>query len=201
MRLGLYGGSFDPIHRGHLDPVREAMEEMALDRVVYLPTAYPPHKGDRELASPFHRYVMVELALLDDPGLIVSPHELVEGVSYTVETLRHFRRRYPEGELFFLLGSDSFVGLESWREWSELPGLARLIVMRRPGWEEATRPESLSPGLADLVAGGQVLFAANRPIDAAATTVRRELAEGREVTHGELPERVLQYIRKYDLYR
>lgn len=201
MRLGLYGGSFDPIHRGHLEPVREAMDELALDQIVYLPTAYPPHKRDCELVSPFHRYVMVELALLDDPRRVVSPHELVEGVSYTVETLRHFRRRYPEAELFFLLGSDSFVGLESWREWRALPALARLLVVRRPGWEEAIRPESLSPGLSDLVARGDVLFAANHPVDAAATTVRRELAAGRRVAPEELPARVLQYIRKYDLYR
>lgn len=201
MRLGLYGGSFDPIHRGHLDPVREAMEELALDRVVYLPTAYPPHKRDCELASPFHRYVMVELALLDDTRMVVSPHELVEEVSYTVESLRHFRHRQPEAELFFLLGSDSFVELESWREWRDLPRLARLVVVRRPGWEEAVEPKSLSPGLAELVAAGDVHFVANRPIDAASTDLRRRLAEGREIGRGEVPERVLQYVRKYDLYR
>jgi nicotinate-nucleotide adenylyltransferase len=201
VRLGLYGGSFDPIHRGHLDPVRETMAELALDRVIYLPTAYPPHKGDRDLAAPFHRYVMVELALLDDPRSLVSPHELVEGVSYTVESVRHFQQREPEAELFLLFGSDSFVHLESWREWRELPRLARIVVMRRPGWENATRVESLSPGLAALVEGGDVLFAANRPIEAAATALRRQLAAGHDIAVGEVPARVLQYIRKYDLYR
>jgi len=201
VRLGLYGGSFDPVHRGHLEPVREAMEELALDHVIYLPTAHPPHKGDHELASPFHRYVMVELALLDDMRRVVSPHELVEGVSYTVETLRHYRNLDPEAELFFLLGSDSFADLESWREWRELPRLVRLVVLRRPGWEEATGVESLSPGLAELVARGDVLFASNRPIDATATELRRRLGEDRELVGDELPARVLQYIRKYDLYR
>lgn len=201
MRLGLYGGSFDPVHRGHLEPVREAMEELALDRVIYLPTAHPPHKGDHDLASPFHRYVMVELALLDDVRLVVSPHELVEGVSYTVETLRHYRNLDPEAELFFLLGSDSFAGLETWREWREIPRLVRLVVLRRPGWEEATGAESLSPALAELVASGDVFFASNRPIDATATELRRRLGEGGELVARELPARVLQYIRKYDLYR
>lgn len=201
MRLGLYGGSFDPVHRGHLEPVREAMEELALDRVVYLPTAHPPHKGGHELTSPFHRYVMVELALLDDVRLVVSHHELVEGVSYTVETLRHYRRLHPEADLFFLLGSDSFVELGTWREWRELPRLARLVVLRRPGWEEAAAVESLPPALAELVARGDVHFASNRPIDAAATELRRRLTEEREEVGDELPARVLQYIRKYDLYR
>jgi nicotinate-nucleotide adenylyltransferase len=189
VRLGLYGGSFDPVHRGHLEPVREAMEELALDRVIYLPTAHPPHKGDHDLA------------LLDDARLVVSPHELVEGVSYTVETLRHYRNLDAEAELFFLLGSDSFAGLETWREWREIPRLVRLVVLRRPGWEEVTGAESLSPALAELVASGDVFFASNRPIDATATELRRRLGEGDELVARELPARVLQYIRKYDLYR
>lgn len=201
MRLGLYGGSFDPVHRGHVEPVREALEELALDRVIYLPTAHPPHKAEHELTSPFHRYVMVELALLDDVRLVVSPYELVEGVSYTVETLRHYRSLDPEAELFFLLGSDAFADLETWREWRELAGLARLVVLRRPGWEEATAVESLSPALAELIARGDVLFASNRPVDAAATELRRRLGVDREALGSEVPPRVLQYIRKYDLYR
>ena len=102
MKIGLFGGSFDPIHRGHVEPVREARRRLGLERVIYLPTATPPHKPRRALAPALARFAMVELALLGEEGLYVSAHELTpERPAYTVETLEHFRRQMPEAELHF----------------------------------------------------------------------------------------------------
>ena len=112
MKVGLFGGSFDPIHRGHLDPVRAAMRDLGLDRVIYLHTARPPHKPGRALAPALARYAMVELALLGEEGLYASAHELtLDRPAYTIETLEHFRRQMPAAELYLLIGGDSFADL------------------------------------------------------------------------------------------
>lgn len=200
MRLGLYGGSFDPIHRGHMAPVREAMAELALDRVVYLPTAHPPHKAGRELAPALARFAMVELALLDDPRCFVSAHELDERTSYTVETLEHFRRTQPDDELFLLLGADAFVELPSWRRWRDLPGLATLAVLQRPGWQGEPFERVLSSAGRRLLESRRAVVLANRPVEVIATELRSRLARG-ERPAGDVPEAVLEYISKYGLYR
>ena len=110
MRLGLYGGSFDPIHHGHVRPVLKAVERLQLDRVLYLPTAQPPHKMDAAFAPALHRFAMAELALLDHNRLQVSDFELVGRPSFTVETLEHFNTRFPDAWLHLLIGSDSLAG-------------------------------------------------------------------------------------------
>ncbi len=136
MKLGLFGGSFDPIHLGHITPVRAARRELGLDRVIYLPTARPPHKPDRILAPAHARYAMVELALLDEEGLYASAHELtLERPAFTIETLEHFRREMPDAELFLLIGGDSLADLHHWVRWREIPAAARLVVLARPGWD------------------------------------------------------------------
>ncbi len=201
MRLGLYGGGFDPIHRGHIDPLREAVAELGLERVLYVPTAHPPHKQGEVLAPPWARYAMVELALLDEPRLAVSPHELVAGPSYTVETLEHFRRQEPAAEWVLLVGADAFAGLSTWRRWRELARLATLGVLQRPGWDGERFWSALTPELRRLAESPAVALLHNRPVALAATDLRARLAGGELPGPEELPPPVLQYIRKYALYR
>ncbi len=148
MRLGLYGGSFDPIHYGHVRPVLKAVERLQLDRVLYLPTAQPPHKIGTSFAPALHRFAMAELALLDHNRLQVSDFELVGRPSYTVETLEHFKARLPDARLHLLIGSDSLAGIEGWRRWRDLFGLARIAVLRRPGWSRDRVSRAASPALA-----------------------------------------------------
>ena len=132
-RLGLFGGSFDPIHRGHIEPVLGAQEALGLDRVLFLPTANPPHKLDRRLAPAWQRYAMVELALLGFPDLHAHPHELRQvGPAYTIETLESFSQTEPDSDLFLLVGEDSFQALPTWRRGLDIPALATVAVMRRP---------------------------------------------------------------------
>jgi cytidyltransferase-like protein len=119
-RVGLFGGSFDPIHQGHIAPVQMARQALAIERVLYLPTAHPPHKPEHVMAPPLARYAMVELALLGQSGLYASSFELThERPAYTIDTVAHFRRELPGCRLFLLIGSDSSIngcaGVRLWR--------------------------------------------------------------------------------------
>lgn len=200
MKLGLFGGSFDPVHEGHLAPVRVARRELGLPRVIYLPTALPPHKPKRAFAPAHARYTMVEMALLDEEGLYASPFELtLDRPAYTIDTLEHFGRLYPGAELHLFLGGDSFVDLVHWHRWREIPGRARLVVLDRPGWRLDL--SGLPEELAGMLHEGQVVVMDRRPVDVSSTRLREALAQGEEPPAGALPPLVLNYIRKYDLYR
>ncbi|HEX3127812.1 MAG TPA: nicotinate (nicotinamide) nucleotide adenylyltransferase [Thermoanaerobaculia bacterium] len=203
MKLGLFGGSFDPIHRGHIDPVQAARRELGLDRVIYLPTAVPPHKPGRILAPAHARYTMVEMALLDEEGLYASTFELTLGrPAYTVETLEHFRRTVPampETELVLIIGGDSYAELDHWVRWEEIPDLARLAVLTRPGW--TLEESSLSPELAALARSGKVDFLHQPPVDISSTRLRELFSKGGAPPPGTVPESVVRYVHKYDLYR
>jgi nicotinate-nucleotide adenylyltransferase len=199
MKIGLFGGSFDPIHAGHLAPVQAARRALGLERVVYLPTAAPPHKPKRELSPPLARFAMVELALLHEEGLFASPHELTPGhPAYTIETLEHFARVWPEAELHLLIGGDSFLDLPHWRRWQEIPERARLVVLTRPGWETSG---PLPPELAREVESGRAVLLAPPPVALSSTRLRQLFARGEAPPPGAVPELVVNYIRKYDLYR
>ncbi len=197
MRIGLYGGSFDPIHFGHLMPVRAARDVLALERVVYLPTGRPPHKGPR-MAAAEHRFAMVELALAGEEGFVACRHELDESrPSYTIDTVERFRREHPRDELVLVIGADSWAELESWRDWRRLLERVELAVMVRPEWE----PGEIAGERAAAVLRGRVCFVANEPLELSSRDLRERLGRGEEVSSREVPHLVLDYIRKYDLYR
>lgn len=202
MKLGLFGGSFDPIHYGHIRPVQEAKSKLGLDRVVFLPTAIPPHKPGRQFAPPHARYAMVELALLDDRDLNVSPLELTpERPAYSVDSLHHFRRRHPDAELYLILGGDSFTELHTWRRWREIVKMAELAVLTRPDWRWDAVREEVPPEIAQLADSDRVHFVVNEPVAVSATALRETLATGGNPPPGALPDLVLKYIRKYSLYQ
>jgi nicotinate-nucleotide adenylyltransferase len=201
VKIGVFGGSFDPFHFGHLWPVREAKRRLGLDRVLYLPTASPPHKPAGQVAPAWSRFAMVELALLREPGMRVSPIELTPGrPAYTVDSLARLGREHPGDELWLILGGDNFAQLPTWKSWRRLPRLARLAVLVRPGtqrqvergWPEAVRR---------LAAGDRVEIVANRPVRISSTQLRRLLAAGEAPPPRTVPRTVLEYIRKYRLYR
>ena len=202
MKLGLYGGSFDPIHLGHVEPVQCARQALGLDRVLYLPTARPPHKPGRRQAPALARYAMVELALLAEEGLFVSPFEMEGSApSYTVDTLEYFQRLEPWAELHLLIGSDSFLELESWVRWRRIAELARLVVLPRPGFDGETFEARLTPPLRHLLdEAGAMLIEKPKLVDVSSTTVRQQLTEGVEQLNDVLPSLVIDYIRKYELY-
>ena len=198
MKLGLFGGSFDPIHQGHIQPVREAKRALGLDRVLYLPTAHPPHKPRRALAPPHARYAMVEMALLGEEGLYASAHELTLGrPAYTIETLEHFRSTMPEADLHLLIGADSFAELSLWFRWQEIPETARLVVLARPGWDLS----ELSDELAELARSDRVHLLRQPPVDVSSTRLRELFARGEQPPEGWVSDLVVRYVQKYRLYR
>jgi nicotinate-nucleotide adenylyltransferase len=201
VKIGLFGGTFDPPHRGHLAPVQAARRRLGLERVLYLPTARPPHKPDRPLAPGHARYAMVELALLSEEGLYASPHELTpERRAFTVDTLEHFRRELPGSELFYLLGSDAFARLHTWRRWREIPALARLVVLARPGCEPAGAADTPDE-VRSLVASGRAVVVDEAAVDLSSSALRECFHRGERPPAGSVPRLVLDYVEKYRLYR
>jgi len=206
-RVGVFGGSFNPIHFGHLLIADQVLEALGLDRVLFVPAASPPHKPAEELAPAEARFEMTRLAVQAHPRFAVSDVELRRrGTSYTVDTLRALGR---EGELFLLLGSETFLDLLSWKDPRQVTALARPVVVARSG--HAFDPESPAAqkvlqelGLPPFVGGpepgrGPILTpATSLPISG--SDLRRRALEGRSL-HYRMPEAVIGYIVAHDLYR
>ncbi len=202
MRVGLFGGCFDPIHTGHIVPVQAARRELELDRIIYLPTAEPPHKPGPLMAPAYNRYAMVELALLDQEGLFASAFELTPGrEAFTIDSLEHFQAQYSRAELFLILGADGFLDLPTWRRWNEIPELATIAVLVRPHLSRKELLKGLTAELAQLASSDRVCLVGNEPIESSSTRLRDLVKAGSDIPDGTLPPLVLEYIRKYTLYR
>jgi nicotinate-nucleotide adenylyltransferase len=185
MRIGILGGTFDPIHLGHLAAARAAIECADLDRVLVIPTGVPPHRPPT-VAGAGDRLEMCRLATAADDRLEVSDIELRRsGRSYTVDTLRDLHTRYPNDELFLILGWDAAKLLDTWRAPEEVRKLARVIIVTRPG---SGSPATMTEILCE------------RPTpDISGSALRRAIAKGEDVSD-RLPEAVARYIAKNRLY-
>ncbi len=202
MKIGLFGGSFDPIHRGHVEPVQRAVGQLGLERVLYLPTAVPPHKRGREFAPALARYAMTELALLDEARLEVSAHELTLGrPAYTADTVEHFAARMPGAALHLLLGADSFRDFGTWVRWLDMLRHVRLVVLARPGTTLGEAIPALPPQLQALAERGEIDWVTDRLVALSSTEIRDAVRSSGEPPAGALAPPVVQYIRKYGLYR
>ena len=136
-RLGIMGGTFDPIHNGHLVAAQQALDDLALDTVVFMPAGSPAFKQDREVSSAEDRYAMTLLATADNPSFLTSRFEIVRGgITYTVDTLGALRELYPPNvELYFITGADAIMDIVKWHDADKLAGLARLVAATRPGYD------------------------------------------------------------------
>jgi len=190
-RLGVFGGTFDPIHLGHLRAAECARESLGLTRVLFLPAGQPPHRA-RALAAAFDRYAMVSLATAHNAFFAPSPLELGrEGPSYTVDTLRALRAGSPRAEIFLVLGSDAFAEIGTWHAAAEVAAAATLVVIERPG------PEAPPPQLPEQA---RVVRVAAPGLLVSSSEVRRLRGEGKSVRYL-VPEPVADYIDKRELYR
>jgi nicotinate-nucleotide adenylyltransferase len=212
-RLGLFGGTFNPIHYGHLRSAEEVAEALNLRQVWFMPAALPPHKAGAEV-TPFEvRLAMTRLAVGRHPRLSVSDIEgRRPGKSYSIETLRHFREEFgPQGELYFILGLDAMLDIASWKDYRELFTLCHFVVLDRPGYARDQLGEILTnqvhPDIKPLPAGDgfqhpagyQVLFQATTLMDISATRIRRLVRQGRSIRYL-LPESVRRFIIKNGVY-
>ena len=209
MNLGVFGGTFNPIHAAHLRLAEEVREQIGLERVLFVPSADPPHKRT-ELVSASHRFRMVELALASNPRFETLDLELGRaGPSYTIDTLRELAQRYPGSRLWFLMGSDTLAELDTWRDPDGVLAAADLAVVTRGPAEPTSLRSILPDGLGqDLHPGPhslesdsgreirQVSFA---PLAISASDIRRRLRRGASIRYL-VPDAVIEYIGKHGLY-
>jgi nicotinate-nucleotide adenylyltransferase len=211
-RLGIMGGTFDPVHLGHLRAAEEAVDILGLDQVLFVPAGSPPHKPGRQILSFEHRRRMLELAILGNTRFRLSDIERkVPGKSYTVNSLRKLRVEFPDAEIFLLVGLDAFLEMDTWFEYREIFRMANIAVLRRPGCAE--------DGVGDFLTGKvsehyknipgtgvfshpelcSVHYLRNRQFDISSTEIRGLAATGRSVRYL-VPEGVLSYIVEECLY-
>ncbi|NLG48628.1 MAG: nicotinate-nucleotide adenylyltransferase [Chloroflexi bacterium] len=195
-RVGVFGGTFDPIHIGHLVVAEEARVSCALDRVIFIPAKKPPHKPGEPYASAGDRLEMVRLAIADNPYFCVSGMELERaGPSYTVDTLRAIREECLVRSLFFIMGADSLVHLKTWRDPHGIMQLARLIAVTRPDWDVDLA--ALDRELPGLAANTELLTTVR--LEISSTDLRERVSEGRPIRY-QVPDQVEAYIREHGLY-
>ncbi len=195
VRLGVFGGSFDPPHVGHLLAASDAVERLELDRLVFVPTATQPLK-DGATVPPAERLALVRALAGGDPRFAVDPIEIERGgLSYTVDTLRSLAERWPGAELYLLAGADVLTSFHRWRDPERIRQLATLVVLTRAG-EDGRAPTVAPAGLP----GGAPIFLPTRRVDVSSTEVRARLAAGRSI-RGFVPESVADLIRSAGLYR
>jgi nicotinate (nicotinamide) nucleotide adenylyltransferase len=219
-RIAIYGGTFDPVHLAHLEIARRVLQLFEIDELLFVPAQRAPHKVEREVTLPVHRYAMLALATQKDARILVSTFELdAPDRRYTVDTLAHFQSKFGRSaELFFVMGADSWSEITMWREWERLITMANHIVVTRPGneidWDQVTPSVAVQivdlrgsdqSSLSSLEKEGQArkIFVTDVVmIDISATEIRRAAREDRiDDLRKLVPLPVADYISKYKLYR
>lgn len=214
-RIGAYGGTFDPVHNGHLEVARAVTREFKLDALLLIPAHRPPHKDASSISSAYHRYAMAVLATLEEPRISVSTIEVkAPNKPYSFETVERLKQACgPQTELFFVVGADSFEEINTWREPERLLASSNLIAVTRPGYEVrfSHLSDLMQASVVDvrgrvLPAGGEqasgtrifLTDCANK--DVSSTEIRRRVRAGESI-NGLAPPSVVSYIEKYELYR
>jgi len=189
MRIGVFGGTFDPVHRGHLALARHAYKHFELDKIIFIPAKRPPHKTHLSKLTPAnHRFAMVKLALDKAPYFSISDCEIRrKGISYTVDTLKWLRRNYPKAELFLILGQDSYESLESWRQPNKIKKMVHFLVAKRPRAKVRA------------IKGCQMSWIRMRLYPVSASTIRKRLEQGKSIGMAS-PKQVVAYIKEKRLY-
>ncbi len=212
MKIGIIGGTFNPIHIAHLRIAEEIREEFDLAKVIFVPAAAPPHKllaGDLPFSS---RYEMVKLAIRENPGFSISDIEGKRGgKSYSIDTLRAFRTVHPDDEFFFVIGSDSFIDIGSWREHAAIFGCCNVVVVERPGFIVDALDKALPVAIAQEFcyygaekrlahqSGYSVYYKEGIPLEISSSVIRQLRRAGRSIRYL-VPEAVEDYIKEKRLY-
>jgi nicotinate-nucleotide adenylyltransferase len=225
MRIGVMGGTFNPIHYGHLGAANEVQEAFALDTVVFVPAAAPPHKDQAEIIDPHHRLMMTVLATISHPQFMVSSVEIERhGASYTVDTIAQIKQLFQEPKaIYFIMGIDAFLEISSWRQPDVLLGSCHTIVTSRPRYNlhelapiALWQASAMHPGLVfEPITGRvpldcqgfqvgdthyQIYLQEISGWDISSTDIRQRVKGGRSIRYL-VPDSVDAYIRKYQLYR
>ncbi|MFH1622087.1 MAG: nicotinate-nucleotide adenylyltransferase [Candidatus Omnitrophota bacterium] len=188
MKIGIFGGTFNPIHFGHLVLAEQAYEKLDLDKVIFIPSYFPPHKDVPNIVSATHRYKMVNLAIQGNPRFRISDIEIKrEGRSFLIDTLRQLRKIYPESELYFISGSDVSHQISKWKSIEEVLALAKFVLAKRPGYRLKKCNKDIS-------------IISITELDISSSMVRRKIKLGQSIRYL-MPLRVFKYIKEKRLYK
>ena len=187
-KIGILGGTFNPVHFGHLILAEQVRGQLGLDRVIFVPAFMPPHKSNREVIPARHRFEMLRLAAGNNKDFSVSDIEIRrKGKSYTVDTLRQIKKRYPHAELFFICGSDLVSEIPSWKNVDEIYALASFVLARRPGYGRR-------------LSGRPFIKISVAQVDISSSLIRRLRREGLSIRYL-TPNNVVKYIERHRLYQ
>jgi len=214
-RIAFYGGTFDPVHCGHITVAKRLLLLFRLQEFVFLPAFHAPHKGDIKPTSAYHRFAMLALATSDEPQITISTLELDRAERrYTVDTLPEIIQRHPNADIFFVMGADSWVDILTWREWEKVLLMTNHIVVTRPGFEISTDhvSDAVRERIVDLrnsrntvkldEPGQRIYITDAVKVDVSATAIREDVREDERLDNqDDVPEEVAKYIEKYELYK
>jgi nicotinate-nucleotide adenylyltransferase len=202
LSIGLMGGTFDPIHLGHLVTAEEVRIQFGLDKVIFVPSGHPPHKELRDVSDPEHRYLMAVLATITNPHFNVSSWEIdrpADELTYTIDTIRYFHEYYlGQADLYFITGADAILEILTWKDYRELLSICSFIAATRPGYYLNKLEETIGSVCPEALANIHVLEIPAMAISS--TFIRRRVSEGKPVKYL-TTESVGQYILKNGLYR
>ena len=198
-KIGIMGGTFDPVHIGHLIIAEESRVNFDLDKIIFVPTGEPPHKNLKNVTSAKDRYEMTLLSIRHNPYFYISDIEIKrEGLTYTIDTIRYFKKRYPKSEIFFIIGADSLINIDKWKNSEELLRESKFIVAKRVGIEYSLLEERINE-INDKYS--KIVFSVTTPyIDISSTDIRKRVKNGENIKYY-LPLDVEAYIKKNRLYR
>lgn len=198
-RVGMLGGTFDPVHYGHLAVAEDCRAQLGLDEVLFVPAGGPPHKQGRAISPARDRLAMVELAIADNPRFRLSRIDVERpGLSYSVDTVQTLQARLgPEARIFFIIGADSLADLPRWRDPDRLAALCQIVAVNRPGYPMLDLV-TLEEAIPD--ARRRIIQLATPGVDVSATQLRQRVAEGRPIRYL-VPDAVRAYIQEHRLYR
>ena len=187
MKIGILGGTFDPIHLGHMELAEAALKDLELGKLVFMPCSIPPHKNRKDIAPAKDRLEMVELAIEGRPEYKSSDYEVRRGgASFSVETLADLKKAHPGDEIFFIIGSDSYKEFSTWKDYDKIPKLVKIAVAERPSYAY----DSLGEGMIEIQM---------KPSPVSSSKIRSILRKGGSI-QGLVPERVRSYIARKRLY-
>lgn len=199
-KLGLFGGSFDPIHNGHLHIARAFADELGLDNVIFLPAGEPYHKNTLRTPAA-QRLAMVEAAIAGDARFAASDVDMVrEGATYSVDTVQIFRQHFANAELWWLMGMDSLLQMHTWKSWRTFARLTHIAVAARAGQSLNLAPPELRDWLGEALQQGSLKILSAPLLDISSSAIRRRVAAGQSIAD-DVPEAVARLIGQWGLYR
>lgn len=195
-KIGLFGGTFDPIHMGHIALAKRVLEQFGLDKIIFIPAGNPPHKSAKTITDKAHRYSMVKLATENEPSFLVSDFEILSSQpNYSYITISHFKQQYAGDEIFFIVGGDSFRDFPDWKNYKTLLSLCAFIVVPRP----EIAPSQYFEKFSGDETPPRVFFIENFSFPVSSTNIRKSLQKGMDVSL-QLPPFVAEYIKTNKLY-